>query len=113
MGHIAIRLNAATLENPDLDLRYCIPDLLAEASCGSVQDDGYDYSETDASALTVYLRSDDPDKDVHCVIETLAKNEVCGNWLLPSAVIGVSKDARSFKVVHPPDHNGQFVVRAW
>ena len=43
MQTIIIVLNPAKLENPDLDLRYDIPDRIHEVSNGAIQDNGYDY----------------------------------------------------------------------
>ena len=39
--------------NPDLDVRYRIPDLVEEATGGRVQDNGYDYPNDDDNTLTV------------------------------------------------------------
>lgn len=33
--------------NPDLDLRYCIPDRIKEVSNGTIQDNGYDYIDAE------------------------------------------------------------------
>ena len=43
MPTIYVRLDPRKLDNPDTDLRYALPDLIQEASCGEVKDDGYDY----------------------------------------------------------------------
>lgn len=113
MGHIAIRLNPGLLVNPDLDLRYRIPDLIEETTAGATEDNGYDYAGEDDDTLIVFLRCDSPDREVQTVIEALRKQEICGNWLLDSAVIGISEDAESFEIVYPPDQTGQFTVRPW
>jgi hypothetical protein len=43
MHTIAIKLHAEHLANPDLDIRYVLPNLLKERSGGIISDDGYDY----------------------------------------------------------------------
>ncbi len=43
MRMIVIRLDPQLLSNPDADLRYRIPELLAQRSEGAITDDGYDY----------------------------------------------------------------------
>ena len=43
MPTIALRLDPRELINPDLDIRYALPDLLVERSGGVLSDDGYDY----------------------------------------------------------------------
>ncbi len=47
MQTIVIVLNPAKLENPDLDLRYCIADRVEEVSNGTIQDNGYDYIDAE------------------------------------------------------------------
>ena len=39
MGSIIIKLNPKKLTNPDLDLRYLIPDKIEEATNGEISDD--------------------------------------------------------------------------
>lgn len=56
MIDIAIRLNPQQLANPDLDIRYLLPDLLAQQSGGQIQDDGYDYVGS-IPFLVVFLRA--------------------------------------------------------
>jgi hypothetical protein len=46
VGHIAIKLNPAGLVNPDLDMRYRIPDLIRDVTEGRIRDDGYDDQTT-------------------------------------------------------------------
>ncbi len=111
MGHIAIKLNPRDLPNPDADLRYRIPDLIADATNGRIRDDGYDYA--DDEIMIVYLLCDDPKADVTDVIRTLRANEICDNRILDSAVIGIATNATTFTIVHPPDDNGEFTVDPW
>jgi len=112
MAHIAIKLNPARLENPDLDIRYIIPDLVEQATAGRVRDDGYDYDDRDNS-LVVFLSCANPDAELEVVIRVLRENEICGNSLLETATIGVSRDAKIFSIVHPTTEQGDFQVRDW
>jgi hypothetical protein len=111
MGHVAIKLNPRELPNPDADLRYRIPDLIADATNGRIRDDGYDYADGDI--MIVYLSCNDPASDVAEVIETLRANEICDNQILDSAVIGISTDATTFTIVHPSENDGEFSVDPW
>lgn len=43
MQTIIIVLNPGKLTNPDLDLRYLIPDRISEITEGAIRDNGYDY----------------------------------------------------------------------
>lgn len=42
---LVISLDPGSLANPDLDLRYEVPDLLVRESKGAFSDNGYDYTE--------------------------------------------------------------------
>ena len=45
MNSLVLTLDPKKLRNPDLDLRYVVPDLLTVRSNGNVRDNGYDYEE--------------------------------------------------------------------
>jgi hypothetical protein len=49
-----VRLNPGQLSNPDADLRYAIPDLMAE-KYGTISDGGFDYGEGDAPLMFIFL----------------------------------------------------------
>lgn len=49
MQTIVILLESGKLINPDLDLRYLIPDRIGELTDGSIQDNGYDYIDCKGS----------------------------------------------------------------
>ena len=110
MGEIAIRLNPALLDNPDADLRYRVPDVIQEATSGQVRGDGYDYG--DDNMMTIFLMSNNPERDVELVIQALGSQKICDNQLLDSAVIGTSNDHQTYSIVYPTDSQGQtFIVR--
>ena len=57
MQTIVILLDPGKLINPDLDLRYLIPDRIMELTDGAIQDNGYDYIDCEGSGpLDVYKR---------------------------------------------------------
>ena len=58
MPTVAIQLDPSRLTNPDLDIRYVLPDQLEEDSASAVSDDGYDYGRT-SDRLTLFLRTAD------------------------------------------------------
>ena len=47
MQTIIILLNPGKLENPDLDLRYLVPDRIEEVSGSAIQDNGYSFIDTE------------------------------------------------------------------
>jgi hypothetical protein len=107
MPEIAIQLDPEKLSNPDLDIRYVLPDLIAAASNGIIKDDGYDYSRT-SRRITVYLRAQDLEAAMPFVLEFLRGPPVLGNHLAAEGVVVAtslvdrSKDERDYAVVYPP-----------
>ena len=104
MGEIAIKLNPKKLSNPDLDMRYSIPDRIEELSKGRIESIGYDYLEEDVNFIVIYLSSSSPETDVKEIIDILGKEQFCENWVLESAIIGI-KTENEFRVVFPVDYN--------
>jgi hypothetical protein len=107
MATVILQLDPAKLSNPDLDIRYVLPDLIAEQSGGRMKDDGYDYaSEGAATLLLLFLSTDDPNASVPVVVEVLRSERVLENDLsdVPVAV----EDGDGFRVVHPPEFRGTF-----
>jgi hypothetical protein len=104
---IIIQLDPAKLDNPDLDIRYVLSDLLVERSNARMKDEGFDYAGEGANSfLLVFLSTDDPDDLVPVVVEVLKSERVLENDLstVPIAV----QDGTQFRVVHPPNFLGVF-----
>ncbi|HEY5958419.1 MAG TPA: hypothetical protein VIV60_17770 [Polyangiaceae bacterium] len=112
MPSIVIRLDPEKLQNPDLDLRYLIPDRLAELSGGLVSDDGYDY-EPQGNAMQIYLQTQDLALAVPQVVTFLETENMLGNCLARAAEVGTSDknacDTKEFGIVYP--HAGSGVIR--
>lgn len=104
MASIAIKLDPGKMTNPDADLRYLIPKRIQEAYGESITEDGYDY--LDDGSMVIYLATDDPDAGVVKVIELLQNEELLGNRILESAIIGLNKGS-GYTVVFPVDFEGQ------
>jgi hypothetical protein len=112
MPSIMIRLDPSRLHDPDLDLRYEIPDLLVTRSAGLIKDDGYDY-EPEGNALRIYLRTSDLNSAVPQVITFLEKEHLHGNHLADAAQVGISEAAASatkeYRMVYPPEISGSIM----
>ena len=105
---VMIQLDPAHLSNPDLDIRYRLPDLLVERSSGRLTDDGYDYAGVGpAPCLLLFLKTDDPSSAIPGIIEVLNSERVLENDLsrVPVAV----EDGDNFQVVYPPGFEGTFL----
>jgi hypothetical protein len=108
MPTIYVRLDPRKLENPDLDLRYVIPDLIAKQSCGLVTDDGYDYVG-DVPFLLLFMKTADAEQGLLWVLTTLENEDVLGNNLLRAAVVAVERDGQKV-VEYPKNFHGSFPV---
>jgi hypothetical protein len=84
MASIVLKLDPARLTNRDLDIRYVLPDLLAEGSDGLLEDGGYDYEEG-SNRLLIYLDTTDLEKAVPYVSNFLSTTIVMGNDLRDGA----------------------------
>jgi hypothetical protein len=89
MAEIGIRLDPKELENPDLDLRYVLPDALVERAPKLLESNGYDYDPFDR--LIVFLTTERPDAGVASVVEALAELELLGNRFLSGVVVAIAE----------------------
>lgn len=90
MQTIVIVLDAAKMTNPDLDIRYTLPDRIEEYTNNQIKDNGYDYlSETE---LGIWLETDDSIKNVEQIIKLLNAEIFLENDLSQSAQIYISEE---------------------
>ncbi len=87
MGRIVIKLNPATLENPDLDLRYDVPEKIVELTDGRIESIGYDYLDDGFDSMAIFMKSDTAKEDLNVVCEILKTHTFCDNQLYESAEI--------------------------
>jgi len=109
MTSFVIKLAAGTLPNPDLDLRYEIPDLLKDRSNGKIQSDGYDYGLADPSNLYLFLKTDDPEYAIACITRVMDGETVLENRLAENVVVAMQQ-GESFTVVYPTNYAGEFKI---
>lgn len=95
MQTIVVLLDPGKLENPDMDLCYCVPDRIEEISHSVIQSNGYDFIDTKQGQpgplMGIWLRTEDAGKSWP-VIRDILKNELFhGNDLSASAQIYISE----------------------
>lgn len=56
------------MPNPDLDIRYGLPDVLAAIPESTIKDNGYDYSDDEPPLLLIHVLSDNIDSDLKLAI---------------------------------------------
>jgi hypothetical protein len=107
MPTIIVRLNPQLLDNPDADIRYRLPDLLAERSGGVISDDGYDYVG-DEPLLVLFLKASKLKPALACVLDVIQNVRVLGNDLRRAVVVAVRRRG-GHDVAYPPDFAGPFL----
>src|SRR4051812_40771523 len=108
MPKVAIRLDPGRLENPDLDIRYALPDLLVERSGGVLAEDGYDYVGG-PPYLLILMETSNPEEGVACVLDLIETCRVSGNNLREAVAVGVDR-GEGYKVVFPVGFKDAFPV---
>lgn len=89
MQTIILKLDPAKLENPDLDLRYRVPERVEAVSGGRIQDNGYDY--LDGNALGLWLKAESAAEAWPELVQLLREERFCNNDLSQSAEIYLSE----------------------
>jgi hypothetical protein len=108
MAQIVIEVDPAQLDDPDLDIRYDLPELIEAASAGNVDSDGYDFDEDDR--LHVYLTADDLVAALRVIGQVLSSSLVGGNDLSRCRV-GVREGAGvAYDVVLPEGSGGRIAA---
>jgi hypothetical protein len=105
---IVVRIDPQLLENPDADIRYVLPDLLAERSSGIITDDGYDYMG-ETPLLMLYLQVSDLQLALACILDIVQHVRVLGNNLEQAVVVAIKND-NDYEVVYPLNFTGSFMV---
>lgn len=95
MQTIIVLLNPGKLENPDMDLRYRIPDRIEEVSNSRIQDNGYDFIDTEEGQpgplMGIWLRTENAGENWPIVSQLFQKERFQGNDLSASAQIYISE----------------------
>lgn len=108
MPTVYVRLDPRKLENPDLDMRYALPDLISAESGGAVKTDGYDYVG-EAPFLLLFMTTEDINQGLLWVLSVLEHGKSFGNDFLRSTVVAVDRDGQKV-VMHPKNFQGTLPV---
>ena len=98
MQTILIVLDPGKLKNPDLDLRYRVPERLEKVSNSAIRDNGYDFIEVETEGeenasgplLGIWLETESAEQNWATVRKVLESKKFCGNDLSASAKIYIS-----------------------
>lgn len=96
MQTIIVLLNPGKLENPDLDLCYCVPDRIEEISNSAIQSNGYDFIDTEKGQpgplMGIWLETENAGENWPMIRELFQKEKFKGNDLSMSAQIFISEN---------------------
>lgn len=104
MAEIGVRLDPTELKNPDLDLRYMLPDAIVERAPGLLTSNGYDYDPYDR--IIVFLTTARPEAAVASVVSALAELELLGNRFTNGVVVAIAEESdrehlEKYRIVSP------------
>lgn len=94
MQTIIILLDPAKLANPDIDLRYKIPDSIVKVTGGRITDNGYDYIDKDSRSnlLGIWLSTENARENYPDIVKLFRQKGFLGNDLSKSAEIYISEN---------------------
>lgn len=84
-----IVIDSKKLENPDLDIRYDLPDKLENYTNNEIYDNGYDYLTN--TELGIWLGTKSAKESYGKVVEFIKQHMVCGNDLSATAKVYISE----------------------
>lgn len=90
MQTIVIRLTPAKLKNPDLDLRYVVPDEIEKATKGAISDNGYDYLPD--KSMGIWLQTENAQQYYPFIVKLFKKKKFLKNDLAKAAEIYISEN---------------------
>lgn len=90
MQTIVVKLDPALLANPDLDLRYEIPEAIEAYTQGQIVERGYDYLEDENNSMTIWLGCDDANIAYLDVLACFKQQKILENDLTQAVEIYTS-----------------------
>ncbi|PWJ71511.1 hypothetical protein B0O40_1381 [Ruminococcaceae bacterium R-25] len=88
MQTIGIVLDPGKMSNPDLDIRYDLPERIEEYTDGKVKESAYDYLPDER--MVIWLDTEDAQKNVGDVIQLISSEMILDNDLTEAAEIYIS-----------------------
>ena len=90
MQTIIITLDSRKMDNPDLDIRYILPDRIDEYTDGQITDNGFDYITGDV--MGIWLETENASENVDKVISLIESEEILDNDLSRATEVFVSEE---------------------
>lgn len=97
MQTIIVLLYPGKLENPDMDLCYCIPDRIEEVTNGAVSDNGYDFLDAKEGQpgplMGIWLKTESASENWTVISKLLQEEKFKGNDLSSAEIYISDNDA--------------------
>jgi len=90
MQTIIITLDSRKMDNPNLDIRYILPDRIDEYTDGQITDNGFDYITGDI--MGIWLETENASENVDKVISLIESEEILDNDLSRAAEVFISEE---------------------
>ncbi len=90
MQTIIITLDSRKMDNPDLDIRYILPDRIDEYTDGQITDNGFDYITGDI--MGIWLETENASENVDKVISLIESEEILDNDLSRAVEVFISEE---------------------
>ena len=90
MQTIIITLDSRKMDNPDLDIRYILPDRIDEYTDGQITDNGFDYITGDI--MGIWLETENASENIDKVISLIESEEILDNDLSRAAEVFISEE---------------------
>ena len=90
MQTIIITLDSRKMDNPDLDIRYILPDRIDEYTDGQITDNGFDYITGDI--MGIWIETENASEYVDKVISLIESEEILDNDLSRAAEVFISEE---------------------
>lgn len=92
MQTIIVKLNPQLMRNPDLDIRYILPDRVEAYTDKSIVDQGFDYLNDADQSMGIWLGCINAECDYLKVLECFKEQPILNNDLLVCAEVYISTD---------------------
>lgn len=96
MQTIILLLNPGKLENPDMDLCYCVPDRIEEVSNFLIQSNGYDFLDVEEGQpgplMGIWLKTENASESWSVISKLFQSEKFKGNDLSMSVQIYISEN---------------------
>lgn len=96
MQTIIVLINPGKLKNPDMDLCYLVPDRIQQVSGSAIQDNGYDFVDTEdgqpGPLMGIWLKAEHAQESWPVISGLFQAEEFKGNDLTTAAQIYISEN---------------------